>query len=59
MFGIPDAFVEHGASHELYEICGYSPNDILNTAKKMMKPAIANHETHHLRILQAFKFFKQ
>ena len=57
--GIPDAFVEHGASHELYEICGYSPNDILNTAKKMMKPAIANHETHHLRILQAFKFFKQ
>jgi 1-deoxy-D-xylulose-5-phosphate synthase len=33
--GMPDAFVEHGTPDELYALCGYGPEGILNQALKM------------------------
>ena len=33
--GIPDHFVTHGTVKELYRECGYSPEEIANTAKLM------------------------
>lgn len=57
--GIPDKFVEHGASHELYEICGYSPDDILRTAKELKHSENDEKSMHRLRILHAFNFLKQ
>jgi len=29
--GIPDKFIDHGATHELYSICGYGPKEIFET----------------------------
>ena len=59
--GIPDKFVEHGASHELYEICGYSPDDIYEAVVKLMQPTPDLHVAHGHRIkfLNAFHFLKQ
>jgi 1-deoxy-D-xylulose-5-phosphate synthase len=59
--GIPDKFVEHGASHELYEICGYSPDDICEAVVKLMQPTPDLHVAHGHRIkfLNAFHFLKQ
>lgn len=57
--GIPDKFVEHGASHELYEICGYSPNDIFENVKKMMHMHPESHAPHRIKIFNAFNFLKQ
>jgi len=33
--GIPDEFIEHGEQSELWAICGYDKNAIINAAKKM------------------------
>lgn len=57
--GIPDKFIEHGASHELYEMCGYSPNAILQTAINLMQPRHDDKILHRLKILNAFNFIKQ
>jgi 1-deoxy-D-xylulose-5-phosphate synthase len=34
--GIPDKVVEHGTQQELYKECGYSTEDIINTARDMV-----------------------
>jgi len=34
--GIPDKVVEHGTQMELYKECGYSPDDIIETARGLM-----------------------
>jgi 1-deoxy-D-xylulose-5-phosphate synthase len=34
--GIPDKVVEHGTQMELYKECGYSPDDIAETARGLM-----------------------
>jgi len=34
--GIPDKVVEHGTQQELYKECGYSTEDIINTARGMV-----------------------
>ena len=33
--GIPDRVIEHGTQQELYKECGYSTEDIINTARNM------------------------
>lgn len=35
--GIPDAFIEHGTQAELYKICGYDVEGIVNTVKGLVK----------------------
>lgn len=36
--GIPDHFIEHGTQAELYKECGFDPEGILMTLRKMVKP---------------------
>lgn len=57
--GIPDKFIEHGASHELYEICGYSPDNIFNTVVDLCKPQLDGKVPHRLKILESLNFLKQ
>ncbi|MDP1614542.1 MAG: transketolase C-terminal domain-containing protein, partial [Methylococcales bacterium] len=33
--GIPDEFIEHGEQSELWAICGYDKNTIINEVKKL------------------------
>ncbi len=37
ILGIPDNFIEHGNPKELYAICGFDKNGILNEIKKIQK----------------------
>jgi 1-deoxy-D-xylulose-5-phosphate synthase len=38
--GIPDNFVDHGANSQLYRICGYDTEGIVETAKTLVKPNV-------------------
>jgi len=35
--GIPDKFIEHGEQAELYEECGFSPNQIAEAVIEILK----------------------
>lgn len=39
--GIPDEYVEHGTQQELHETCGFDPNGIYRTAKKLLEISFA------------------
>ncbi|MBL7811333.1 MAG: 1-deoxy-D-xylulose-5-phosphate synthase [Bacteroidetes bacterium] len=43
--GIPDEFISHGNNNELYEMCGYSPQRIVQMIHQIMKGYLPNSES--------------
>ena len=38
--GVPDAFIDHGSTAELYKECGYDANSIYTAIKSMVKSMV-------------------
>jgi 1-deoxy-D-xylulose-5-phosphate synthase len=38
--GVPDRFIDHGTQQELYKVCGYDVEGIIETVKTLVKPKV-------------------